>query len=194
MLFTKPFKERIRRGELTLTFRRWKRPQAKPGGLYKLPPEGAVRVTSVDVVEASDITDAEAKLAGHADRAETLAALGAGDSAIYRVAFEYVAPGQIPAPTHPPADEIIDRLHATDRRAKRPWAVATLSLIANNPARRAADLAATLGFETAPFKANVRRLKALGLTESLEVGYRATDLGQDVLQALQSESPKETSA
>lgn len=188
MLFTKPFKERIRRGEQTLTFRRWKRPQAKPGGLYKLPPVGAIRVASVEVVEAGDITDSDAMLAGHADRAETLAALGRGDSAIYRIAFEYVAPEQVPAPTHPPADEIVRRLSATDRRAKRPWAVATLSLIADNPERRAADLAATLGFETAPFKANVRRLKALGLTESLEVGYRVTDLGRDVLKAIQPEA------
>ena len=185
MLFTKPFKERIRRGEQTLTFRRWKRPQAKPGGLYKLPPKGAIRVASVEVVEASAITDADARLAGHVDRKETLKALGGGDSPVYRVAFEYVAQEQVPAPTHLPADEIVRRLRATDSRAKRPWAQATLSLIAENPECRAADLALALGFETAPFKANVRRLKAYGLTESLEVGYRVTDLGHEVLQAIQ---------
>ncbi|MDE0693425.1 MAG: ASCH domain-containing protein [Gammaproteobacteria bacterium] len=188
MLFTKPFKERIRRGEQTLTFRRWRRPQAKPGGLYKLPPKGAIRVASVEVVEASDITDADARLAGHADRTEALAVLGGGDSPVYRVAFEYVAPEQVPAPKHLPADEIARRLRATDGRAKRPWTAATLALIAQNPERRAADLALALGFETAPFKANVRRLKALGLTESLEVGYRVTDLGQEVLQAFQPEA------
>ena len=186
MLFTKPFKERIRRGEQTLTFRRWKRPQAKPGGLYKLPPKGAIRVASVEVVEACAITDADAVLAGHTGRAETLAALGSGDSAIYRIAFEYVAPAEVPAPNRLPVDEIVRRLHATDRRAKRPWALATLSLIARDPGRRAADLAADLGFETASFKANVRRLKALGLTESLEVGYRLTDLGHEALQATQT--------
>lgn len=185
MLFTKPFKERIRRGEQTLTFRRWRRPQAKPGGLYKLPPKGAIRVASVDVVDASSITDTDARLAGHADREETLAALGDGDSTIYRVAFEYVPSEQVPAPTHLPADEIAQRLRATDRRAKRPWAAAALALIAQNPERRAAELALALGFETAPFKANVRRLKAYGLTESLEVGYRVTDLGHEVLQAIQ---------
>ncbi len=188
MLFTKPFKERIRRGEQTLTFRRWRRPQAKPGGLYKLPPEGAIRVASVEVVEASDITDADARLAGHSDRAETLRALGDGDYPVYRVAFEYVAPEQVPAPTRLPAEEIVQRLRATDRRAKRPWAAATLSLIAENPERRAADLAFVLGFDAAPFKANVRRLKAYGLTQSLEVGYRLTDLGQEVLRAMQPEA------
>lgn len=184
MLFTRPFKERIRRGEQTLTFRRWKRRQARPGGLYKLPPTGAIRVASVDIVEASEITDADAKRAGHESRTETLAALGSGDAPIYRISFEYVTPEQVPQAASLPATEIVERLRTTDRRAKRPWTRATLSLIAEHPERRAADLAASLGWETAPFKANVRRLKALGLTQSLEVGYRLTDLGRKVLEEL----------
>jgi len=32
-----------------------------------------------------------------------------------------------------------------------------------------------------PFKANVRKLKALGLTESLEVGYRLSPRGEALL-------------
>ena len=186
MLFTRPFKERIRRGELTLTFRRWKRLQARVGGVYKLPPTGAIRVASVDVVEAGEITDADASRAGHADRSETLAALGSGDAPIYRIAFEYVPPERVPQAVPLPAAELIERVRATDRRAKRAWAHATLLLIAEHPQRRAADLAAMLGWETAPFKANVRRLKALGLTQSLEVGYRLTDLGKEVLEGLAS--------
>ena len=185
MLFTRPFKERIRRGELTLTFRRWKRLQARVGGVYKLPPTGAIRVASVDVVEAGEITDVDARRAGHADRSETLAALGDGDAPIYRIAFEYVPPERVPQATLPAA-ELFERVRATDRRAKRAWAQATLQLISEHPQRRAADLAVMLGWETAPFKANVRRLKALGLTESLEVGYRLTDLGKEVLEGLAS--------
>jgi hypothetical protein len=52
------------------------------------------------------------------------------------------------------------------------------------PATLAADLAAELGRETQPFKADVRRLKELGLTESLEVGYRLSPRGDAVLCAL----------
>ena len=184
MLFTRSFKERIRRGEQTLTFRRWKRPQARPGGLYKLAPTGAVRVLSVDVVQADAITDAEARQAGHSHRAETLAALGDSDAPIHRIAFEYVPPERVPQTAPLPAAEIVVRLRATDRRSKRPWTKAVLELIAEFPERRAADLAATIDWQTAPFKANVRRLKALGLTESLEVGYRLTDLGKEVLDQL----------
>lgn len=46
---------------------------------------------------------------------------------------------------------------------------------------RAANLAALLGRETLPFKADVRRLKALGLTESLDVGYRLSPRGRAFL-------------
>jgi predicted DNA-binding transcriptional regulator YafY len=42
---------------------------------------------------------------------------------------------------------------------------------------RAAELAAELGLETQPFKRDVRKLKELGLTESLEVGYRLSPRG-----------------
>ena len=47
-----------------------------------------------------------------------------------------------------------------------------LRLIGDRPGVRAGDLADELGRERLAFKADVRKLKALGLTESLEVGYR----------------------
>jgi Mn-dependent DtxR family transcriptional regulator len=61
------------------------------------------------------------------------------------------------------------------------WTRRTLKLIADRPATRAADLAEALGQERLPFKANVRKLKALGLTESLEVGYRLSPRGRAYL-------------
>jgi hypothetical protein len=49
---------------------------------------------------------------------------------------------------------------------------------------RAADLAAAAGRERHPFKTDVRKLKALGLTESLEVGYRLSPRGLALLARL----------
>ncbi|WP_218577411.1 hypothetical protein [Phytohabitans rumicis] len=54
-------------------------------------------------------------------------------------------------------------------------------MIADHPGVRAADLAASLGRDTPTFKADVRKLKALGLTESLEVGYRLSPRGHTYL-------------
>ena len=45
------------------------------------------------------------------------------------------------------------------------------------------DLAAGFGRETLPFKNDVRKLKNLGLTESLEVGYRLSLRGEAYVAA-----------
>jgi hypothetical protein len=49
---------------------------------------------------------------------------------------------------------------------------------------RAADLAASFGRERDPFKLDVRKLKELGLTESLRPGYRLSPRGRAVLESL----------
>jgi Mn-dependent DtxR family transcriptional regulator len=59
-----------------------------------------------------------------------------------------------------------------------------LELIRDRPEVRAPDLAASLGRETQPFKRDVRKLKELGLTESLERGYRLSPRGRAVLARL----------
>jgi len=64
------------------------------------------------------------------------------------------------------------------------WARPVLELIAGHPGVVSTELAASLGLERAPFKQRVRRLKALGLTESLDVGYRLSPRGAAVLEAL----------
>jgi ribosomal protein S19E (S16A) len=49
---------------------------------------------------------------------------------------------------------------------------------------RGFDLAAAAGRERHPFKTDVRKLKELGLTESLEVGYRLSPRGRALLERL----------
>jgi len=68
--------------------------------------------------------------------------------------------------------------------AKYPWARDYLQAIADQPAVRAPDLAESFGRETAAFKRDVRKLKELGLTVSLDVGYRLSPRGELVLRAL----------
>ena len=54
-------------------------------------------------------------------------------------------------------------------------------MIAERPATRAAELASALGRETQPFKRDVRKLKNLGLTLSLERGYELSPRGRAFL-------------
>jgi hypothetical protein len=73
------------------------------------------------------------------------------------------------------------------RRVERmgPWAMEYLRTIAEKPGVRAPDLAASYGMETRAFKLRVRRLKELGLTESLPVGYRLSRRGEAFLRSSQ---------
>jgi biotin operon repressor len=71
------------------------------------------------------------------------------------------------------------RMDAASRHG--PWTGAFLAQIAARPAVSSVFLAETLGWERAEFKIHVRRLKALGLTISLDVGYRLSPRGESYL-------------
>ena len=73
----------------------------------------------------------------------------------------------------------LDRLDAASRHGA--WTRDVLALIRAHPARRAPDLAELRGVETVVFKRDVRKLKELGLTESLDVGYRISPRGEALL-------------
>ena len=64
MLFAEQFHEPIRRGLITLTVRRWKRPQARLGGIYRLYTGGFIEATEVEVIAPSQLDDADAIAAG----------------------------------------------------------------------------------------------------------------------------------
>ena len=203
MQFRQGDHEAIAHGAITLTFRRWRRPQARVGGRYRIGGH-VIEVTSVEQIDPSDISLPDAQAAGHDSAAAVLDAIrrnqrrsGDAGAPLYRVAFQSL--GEQPDPRSILAaksgldgDElsvITERLARMDARAGHgPWTRSALEAIAAEPGRRAADLAALQGRETAKFKADVRKLKALGLTISLEVGYELSPRGRVVLQVLQDSS------
>ena len=66
-----------------------------------------------------------------------------------------------------------------------PWTAATLRAIDTRPGTVSTVIAADLGFDRMWLKTQIRKLKALGLTESLEVGYRLSPRGATLMRALQ---------
>ena len=190
---------RIAAGELSVSFRRWRSPQARVGGRYRVG-DGAVEVDEVRRVAPSQISSADAQAAGYANAEEVLASIerqrrrGASpDAPLYRVAFHYVGAHVDPrkqlaaedALSEAELDDLLTRLaRMDDRSARGAWTRQTLGAIAAQPGRRAGDLAAACGCETARYKADVRKLKALGLTISLEVGYQLSPRGEVALAAL----------
>jgi hypothetical protein len=178
-------------GSVTLVFRRWARREAIAGRTYRTA-AGRVDVVSVTLVAPEAITDPDARRAGYADAGAARADLR-GDPAL-PVSRVELRPATAPDPRAAlAADDALDaaalaglerRLAGMDARSERgPWTTATLTAIAAHPALRAGDLAAAMGVERLLFKRDVRKLKALGLTESLPVGYRLSPRGQALLDA-----------
>lgn len=173
--------EAIRRGEVSLVFRRWKRPSVKTGGTLNTA-VGQLAIDEVAEVDPAAITDTHAVAAGFTSADAVRAGL-AGEGRVYRVRVRHL--GADPREALREATDLTGVLQKLSRLdAKGPWTLRVLDLVEAHPARRAGDLAAMLGMETQPFKLDVRKLKALGLTESLEVGYRLSPRGQAARKAM----------
>lgn len=182
MLIRRATLDAIAAGTVTCVFRRWERPRVRVGGRHRTA-VGVLEVVSVDVVDEADLTEGDARAAGFADL-PALRAAQVGQGAIHRIGLRLAGPDprvelRSRAALRPEERaELVSRLDRLDRASRHgPWTAVVLDLIAARPAVRAPDLAASLGREIAPFKRDVRKLKELGLTESLEVGYRLSPRG-----------------
>lgn len=146
---------------------------------------GLLGIDSIEVVEPEEINEDDARRAGYHSLEELLGELADGeDGLVYRVRFHRI--GDDPRVALRNDDQlsaedvagITMRLQRLDRASSHgPWTGESLDLIERFPGRRAPDLAAMVGRETQAFKIDVRKLKALGLTESLDVGYRLSPRG-----------------
>lgn len=192
MLIRREHLEGIVRGDVTLAFRRWKRPTVKAGGTLNTA-LGQLAIEAVDEVTERAIRETDAKRAGFASRAALLASLrggrGGSDRALYRVRLSFGGADPrvaLRANTTLTADDLAGlraRLERYDAASQHgPWTVAALRAIETRPATLSTHLAETLGFERFWFKTNVRKLKALGLTESLDIGYRLSPRGRAFLK------------
>jgi hypothetical protein len=183
--------EAIRDGRVDLAFRRWERARARPGSRRRTA-IGVLEVGKVERVERSALTEADAHRAGFASLNDLLVMLDRRDRGeIHRIELRYAgADPRIELRnradlTETELEEIARKLQRFDETSRHgPWTRATLELIAEHPEVRAEELAAKVGREKLPFKRDVRKLKELGLTESLRPGYRLSPRGKTVLKAL----------
>jgi hypothetical protein len=190
VIIRRRFLDGIQKGTVTLAFRRWRRPSVRSGGTL-LTAAGLLHIGDVEIVAVKDISDSDARRAGYDSRQTLMAELNERtDGKIYRIEFGRLEPDPRVALRERPADTtelqaLIVRLDRLDARSEgTPWTRRVLEIIEAHPAVRAGDLCAMVGQERLPFKLNVRKLKALGLTESLEVGYRLSPRGVALLDRL----------
>ena len=190
MLLTTRHLEGIAGGKIKLAFRKWRKPTVKTGGRLRTH-IGVLAIHAVDQISEKDISDRDAKLAGFASRADLLKDLKLRDGLLYRIRLSLAGPDErvalrtrreISDDEWPGLRQKLEQLDA--RSVHGPWVASFLSVVSMNPGIVAATLVSSLGLERKWFKDHMRKLKELGLTESLEIGYRISPRGETVLQRL----------
>ena len=186
MLFRQDVLQGIADGRVTLAFRRWRRAAPAEGSTLRSP-VGLLSLDRVSVVDEGDITPDDVRRTGLS--LEELRRSIAGEGTLLRIELRVI--GHDPRialrqtlPDHAEIEAIAARLIRIDRASAAPWTTSYLRLIAGQPGVVSHVLARQVGVDTAPFKRRVRQLKELGLTESLEVGYRLSPRGRAVLDRL----------
>lgn len=189
MQFEPRLRQGLRDGSITVAFRRWRRGQVVAGHQYRTG-AGLVLAESVEVISPGDITPELAMAAGFSDVQAAVADLrGDPDLPLYCIRFRALD-GPDPRDelastaglTDADVESINKRLARLDAVSKRgPWTTEVLEQIASRPAVSSALLAADLDWDRPDYKLHVRHLKALGLTLSLDVGYRLSPRGRAYL-------------
>jgi hypothetical protein len=190
VIFRQEFLDGIQKGSITVAFRRWRRPSVKSGGTL-LTAVGMLHIRDVSLVSLESISDADARRAGYESRETLVEELTErSDGKIYRIELGALETDPRIALRKKRASDsdlqdLILRLERLDGRSNgAPWTRRVLDLVHDHPARRAGDLCKMAGQDKMSFKLNVRKLKTLGLTESLEIGYRLSPRGAALLDEL----------
>jgi hypothetical protein len=188
VLLNRDTAEGIANGTITLVLRRWDAPRVKKGGTQRTV-AGTIRVDDVAEYPGSHrVTAAQARAAGYPDAKSAQKDLDRRPAKhTYVITVSYLAPDERPdlaaddRLTTEDVDAITTRLDRWDAVAEKPWTRVYLEMIGANEAVRAPDLAARAGLDVPRFKRRVRQLKGLGLTISLDVGYRLSPRGKAFL-------------
>jgi hypothetical protein len=192
LLIKQAILERIATGEVTLAFRRWAEPAVKQGGRLRTS-VGELRIESVTPTTVDKISERDAHSAGFDSLDDLQLELRKRtDGTLFRISLALAGPdtrialrndAKLSSEDLAAIREALERL---DRRASQgAWTHRVLSAIAANPGLKAGDLAELLGLEKERLKLDVRKLKELGLTESLQPGYRLSPRGHKLVEYLQ---------
>jgi hypothetical protein len=190
MLFPARVLQGLSNGSVDRAFRRWDRPRVRAGGQQRTA-IGVIGFVSVEPVAREALGEEDALRAGFATLSDLLAFVDRrSNGSIYRIGLRLEGPDprvvlRESLPDDAAQQEIERSLARLDRASRHgPWTGAVLRAIHDRPGTPAADLAASFGREKQPFKLDVRKLKELGLTESLRPGYRLSPRGEAVIARL----------
>jgi hypothetical protein len=186
MLFRQDVLQGIAEGRVTLALRRWRRTPPADGSTLRSP-VGVLCLDRVTEVDEGDITAEDVRRTGMSPG--ELRASIAGEGRLLRIELRLAGDDPRIAlrerlPEEDEIDAIAARLAKIDAASQAPWTTRYLLVIAGQPAVVSRVLALQVDAELPLFKRRVRQLKELGLTESLEVGYRLSPRGRAVVERL----------
>ena len=186
MLFRQDILQGIAEGRVTLAFRRWRRAPPADGSSLRSP-AGVLRLDCVTVVDEGDITPEDVRRTGMSP-GELRASID-GEGTLLRIELRLAGADPRIAlrerlPERAELEAVLAKLARIDAACPTPWTTRYLQLIAGQPGIVSHVLAPQVDAGVPPFKRRVRQLKELGLTESLEVGYRLSPRGRAVLECL----------
>lgn len=186
MLFRRDILEGIAEGRVTLAFRRWRRAPPANGSSLRTP-IGVLCLDRVTAIDDGEITPDDVRRSGMS--ASQLRASIAGEGTLLRIELRLIGADPRVAlrerlPEHKEIEAVVAKLARIDATCQAPWTTHYLQLIADHPGIVSRVLAPQVDSEVPSFKRRVRQLKELGLTESLEVGYRLSPRGRAVLEYL----------
>jgi hypothetical protein len=176
-------------GTVDLAFRRWGHARIRPGSSF-IAQTHVIEVTSLERVDPERISEQEARRAGFDDADALRATLCVNvHNPTYRIGLQCI--GEDPRIALRADDNLSDddvaeirtRLDRMDARSKRgPWTREILDLIGRRPGVVSTDLAAELGRDREGLKQDITKLKTMGLTDSLVVGYELSPRGVEFLR------------
>ncbi|WBQ03634.1 hypothetical protein [Kribbella sp. CA-293567] len=194
MLFTGPDRDGVAAGRITAAYRRWAEARVAEGRIYRTN-AGRIEIDSVREVNPELISDYDDDIFA-ADRQNARDVRrrlrGNEDWPTFLIKFHLVEGAdpreELAATAELTPEDLADlraRLAKLDELSRHgAWTTAILQQIQASPGTRAGDLAADLGRDPAGFKLDVRKLKNLGLTYSLETGYELSPRGAAYLKSL----------
>lgn len=182
MMLTDEVSRGVADGSVTLAFRRWSRARVRAGDRF-LTSAGVVAIVSIAATDEARITKADALASGAPSRAALLATFrGQAADPVFRIALAWGGPdprialAEEAGISDDERAEITARLGRLDRSsAAGPWTRGALEAIRDHPGVSAESLRGNVDKDV--FKRNIRKLKDLGLTRSLAIGYELSPRG-----------------
>ena len=190
MLFKQRDLDQIKNGEISVAFRKWKKPRVKKDTLLKTS-IGLIRIIEISKTRLDLISTGDLQRAGHSSLEALKKLIENREGDIFKISLKYFGPDpRIELRNNTDISDIeietiLTKLKKLDLYSRRgAWTQRVLTSIKEKPELRAKDLAVLLGEEKEWLKLNVRKLKNLGLTVSLKTGYCISPRGEVILNKL----------